>query len=101
MNPTDVFARIVLDVELSITSRASIAYKEEKSGVITNENFITDLNIQSQTKQEVVLIGNEREEVELFSVSKLSKPVWPKSTPTIPSTIFKDDYYTKVTMNYK
>ena len=87
--------RIVLDVELSITSRASIAYKEGKSESI-GENFRNDLDVQSQTKQEVLLVGNEREEVELFSVSKLSKPVWPKSTPTIPSSIFKDEFGTEV-----
>ena len=47
----------------------------------------------TRIKQEVVLMGTP---ADTDHVSKLSRPVWPKSSPTIPSSFFKNDFQTEV-----
>ena len=47
----------------------------------------------TRIKQEVVLMSAP---ADTDHVSKLSRPVWPKSSPTIPTSLFKNDFQTKV-----
>ena len=50
----------------------------------------------TRIKQEVVLMSAP---ADTDHVSKLSRPVWPKSSPTIPSSFFKNDFQTEVLEN--
>ena len=92
--------RQVLDVELRITSRqppppppaapppaASVQDGEDDEG---GEVGGLDLG-PAHTQTQVVLEAQAGD-----TVAKLSKPVWPKSSPTIPSSLFKNDFQTKV-----
>ena len=83
--------RIVLDVELSITSGARLLQNQQDTTVTSIEN---DLEIKKQIQKELLLVVSDQEE--FLSISKLSKPVWPKTPPTIPSALFKNDYCEKV-----
>ena len=91
--------RQVLDVELRITSRqppppppaapppAAAVHDGEAGG---GEGGL-DLG-PAHTQTQVVLEAQDGDTV----LAKLSKPVWPKSSPTIPSSLFKNDFQTKV-----
>ena len=89
--------RQVLDVELRITSRqpppaaapppAASVHDGEAGG---GEGGL-DLG-PAHTQTQVVLEAQDGDTV----LAKLSKPVWPKSSPTIPSSLFKNDFQTKV-----
>ena len=93
-----ISVRVVLDVELSITSGLGKTTRHEK--VVENEIIEKFEEVQdvdeafaTRIKQEVVLLGAQ---ADTNHVTKLSKPVWPKSSPTIPSSFFKNDFQTEV-----
>ena len=93
-----VYVRVVLDVELSITS--GLGKTTRRENVVTNdimekfeEEPVHDEAFATRIKQEVVLLATQAEK---DHVSKLSRPVWPKSSPTIPSSLFKNDFQTQV-----
>ena len=90
--------RVVLDVELSITSGLGKTTRREnlvKSDVLEKFEDEPDVDeaFATRIKQEVVLLGTQ---ADTDHVSKLSRPVWPKSSPTIPSSLFKNDFQTEV-----
>ena len=86
--------RILLDVDLTVqpgsTTTARLHHKEN---VVEAE-----LGTGSHTKERVVLTEVEDLLTSTSTVSRLSRPAWPKSTPTIPSTLYKNDFQTKVTI---
>ena len=88
----------MLDVELSITS--GLGKTTRRENVVKNdimekfeEEPVHDEAFATRIKQEVVLLATQAEK---DHVSKLSRPVWPKSSPTIPSSLFKNDFQTQV-----
>ena len=86
---TNVIIRVLVDVELRITSGHG---KHHTS----NSDMVQELDIEKHVNHEILLLEKGKDAEDLLSVSRLSKPVWPKSSPTIPSALFKDDYSTKV-----
>ena len=62
---------------------------------VEEEEQEVDEEIATRIRQEVVLLAT-RPETDQVLVSKLSRPVWPKSNPTIPSSLFKNDFQTEV-----
>ena len=91
----------MLDVELSITS--GLGKTTRRENVVNNNDIMEkfdeepiddeDEAFATRIKQEVVLLATQAEK---DHVSKLSRPVWPKSSPTIPSSLFKNDFQTEV-----
>ena len=90
----------MLDVELSITS--GLGKTTRRENVVNNDTMEKfeeeqdeeDEAFATRIKQEVVLLATHANNAD--HVSKLSKPVWPKSSPTIPSSFFKNDFQTEV-----
>ena len=83
--------RLLLDVDLTVKSTATSA----TARLHHKENVEVELGTVSHTKEQVVLTEME-ELVSTSTVSKLSRPAWPRSNPTIPSTLYKNDFQTKV-----
>ena len=84
--------RLVVDVDLTVqaTTTTTTARLHHK------ENVEVELGTVSHTKERVVLTEVDQL-VTTSTVSRLSRPDWPRSTPTIPSTLYKNDFQTKVT----
>ena len=89
--------RHVTDVDLTVKATTTTTTNPANSvrPLHLKENVEVELGTVSQTRERVVLT-----EVEEFlvtnTVSRLSRPAWPRSTPTIPSSLFKNDFQTKV-----
>ena len=86
-------SRLRLDVDLTVTP----AKAKPITIIQSKENFEADLGTSTHTKEQVVLLSRETDLGDIINVSKLSRPLWPKSNPTIPSTLYKNDFQTKVT----
>ena len=87
----------MLDVELSITSGLGKTTRRENvvnNDTVEEEQDEEDEAFATRIKQEVVLLATQANNTD--HVSKLSKPIWPKSSPTIPTSLFKNDFQTKV-----
>ena len=82
--------RLVVDVDLTVQATTTTARLHHK------ENVEVELGTVSHTKERVVLTEVDQL-VTTSTVSRLSRPDWPRSTPTIPSTLYKNDFQTKVT----
>ena len=52
-----------------------------------------DMEVVTQLREQVLLEKQGQEEKPMM---KLARPIWPKSTPTIPSTFFKGNFSTEV-----
>ena len=87
--------RIILDVDLTVQPGGG-GQSSTSARLHTKENLETEpeLGTGSQTRERVLLTEVDQ----LTSLSKLSRPAWPKSSPTIPSTLYKNDFQTKVTI---
>ena len=85
----------MLDAELSIRSGIS-----NKQGRVVSNDFAEQFEeVSADSRQQVVIVAKDKVEAGeemLQTVSRLSKPIWPKSSPTIPSTIYKNEFKTKV-----
>ena len=84
--------RLVVDVDLTV----SPATGRPHTLIERKENVLAELGTNTHIKQQVVLLSRETDLVDLVNISKLSRPTWPKSNPTIPSTLYKNDFQTKV-----
>ena len=82
--------RVLLDVDLSV--QASNANITAARPLHIKEDVEAELGTESQTKARIVLTEGEK----LITVSRLSRPAWPKSSPTIPTTLYKTELRTKV-----
>ena len=52
-----------------------------------------DMGVVTQLREQVLLVKQGLEDKPMM---KLARPIWPKSTPTIPSTFFKGNFSTQV-----
>ena len=96
-NPTTSISspRVVVDTELTIRSESTI--KRELHSTISGHPVTDQFDgVALEHREQVLLVAQDEAGDETQTVSKLSKPVWPKSTPTIPSTIYKNDFKIKV-----
>ena len=86
--------RLLVDVDLTVSPGVaqSVTLKQHKENLETEVG--PTLGTTAHTKEQIVLTETE----DLMTVSRLSKPVWPKSSPTIPSTLFKNDFQSEVNM---
>ena len=97
-NPTQTISspRVILDAELSIRSGIS---QHQDSRVVRNDFAEGFEDVSVDQREQIVIIAKDKVEgvgEVIQTVSRLSKPIWPKSTPTIPSTIYKNDFKLKV-----